>query len=188
MKNRKGFSLAELLVVMAIISIMTVAVLISYANSRKLNAINVSGRNFAAIVRELQNNALNGKQSVSGIVVCGYGFHISGSAPFYTYDLYYNSYVPAPNTDCNSVGKGFGNPTHVYSAGNSFGNNVTISAATGAYFTLPGGAIYSDTYSASGTPLSSPFQINLSLSSLNYPICLYAGGRVEEPGIGKSCP
>jgi prepilin-type N-terminal cleavage/methylation domain-containing protein len=58
---QRAFTLVELLVVIAFISIMSAVVLISYSNSRNQRAVEMEARKVAAAIREAQNDALTGK-------------------------------------------------------------------------------------------------------------------------------
>jgi prepilin-type N-terminal cleavage/methylation domain-containing protein len=195
MKNRKGFTLPEVLVVIAIMAIMTAVVLISQQNTRNQRYLEAGGRQFAAVVQELQNNTLTGKQISAGRTICGYGFRIADSPNNKTYDLYYN-YVPDSAHSCSGEGETTAVPrgynaefSNLYGQNNSFGNNVSaaVSSLDGAYFSIP----YANAYGGNGSVLPANFKITLSHVSVsqNYTICIYSGGRIEEPGINTStCP
>lgn len=72
-KFRQGFSLVELVIVMAIITIMTVVLFVSMSNKKAVADVDVAVRQVAAQLRVLQNEALSGKQ-IDGKNVCKYEF------------------------------------------------------------------------------------------------------------------
>ncbi|NTW27209.1 MAG: type II secretion system protein [Candidatus Moranbacteria bacterium] len=67
-KIKKGFSLVELLVVMAITLIMTGVLLINNNSNKSAAAVENAARVVAAQIRSLQNEALSGKQIGTQIV------------------------------------------------------------------------------------------------------------------------
>lgn len=67
---RQGFSLIELVIVMAIISIMTAVGLVSLQSNKVTIQLEAAGREVAAAIREAQNNALNGKNASSTGTIC----------------------------------------------------------------------------------------------------------------------
>lgn len=60
-KRKKGFSLVELLTIVAIISIMTTISLVSLMENKKKREVEVEARSVAAAIRQAQNYALTGK-------------------------------------------------------------------------------------------------------------------------------
>ena len=72
--RKRGFSLMELMVVMAIIAIMTVAVFANKNSNKATSDVEVVTRQVAAQIRALQNEALNGKL-IEGVIVCQYNFN-----------------------------------------------------------------------------------------------------------------
>ncbi len=59
--NKQGFSLVELIVVMAIIGIMTAATIVSLQGVKPQKTVEVAARQLAALVRQVQNDSLAGK-------------------------------------------------------------------------------------------------------------------------------
>lgn len=72
MMHKKGFTLIEVVVVIAIIGIASSIILVSIGNGRTRQQVEGDARRLAGIVRELQNNALAGKQIVPGQVTCAF--------------------------------------------------------------------------------------------------------------------
>lgn len=75
--NQKGFTFAEVLVAIAIISIMTSAVVISYKDLENNKALSFGLKQFVTDIRVVQNNALGVLQHNGSIPDGGYGIRIS---------------------------------------------------------------------------------------------------------------
>lgn len=75
--HRKGFTLLELMIVIAIIGTMASVTLTYLGGSRKDRELEVAAREVAAAVREAQNNALTGKNASS--TCSSYVFTYGGS-------------------------------------------------------------------------------------------------------------
>lgn len=77
---KSGFSLAELLVVVAIIIIMTGALFASISGSKAQKDAENSARQVSAQLRQLQNEAINGKQIYENDeykIICSFNFKTS---------------------------------------------------------------------------------------------------------------
>lgn len=60
-KNKNGFTLIEVMVVIAIIGIMTSISIVSFVTSRRNAALEAASREVESVLREAQNYALSGK-------------------------------------------------------------------------------------------------------------------------------
>ena len=65
LKNKKGVSLIELIVVIGIIGIMAAASIVSLAKARNETAVEGEADKLVAVIREAQNYALTGKDADS---------------------------------------------------------------------------------------------------------------------------
>lgn len=113
-KNLRAFTLIEVMVVMAIISVMSGMVIVSLTDSRVKRELETNAREFAGVVREAQNYALTGKQLIPDTTPTSYGIQWTDSAP--NYSLLYN-------------GVSFSNYT--------LKNGVTFSSGGNLSFSLP---------------------------------------------------
>ena len=127
-KFKSGFSLAELLVVVAIIIIMTGVLFASMSGNKSQKDAENAARQVAAQLRQLQNEAINGK-SINGQIACYFYFNSAGSREYTT------SY-----NDCSNDGGGTlisGSKSQPIKL-NSGKGNVSMSE-TNIYFELPHG-------------------------------------------------
>jgi prepilin-type N-terminal cleavage/methylation domain-containing protein len=81
MNNKKGFSFLELMIVIAIAGIMTVAMLVPMNAQREKKAVETAAREVAAIVRETQTYALTGK-GLQGHPACSFTFNWEASSNY----------------------------------------------------------------------------------------------------------
>lgn len=171
MMRKKGFTLVELMIVMAIVGIMTAVTIVSLGDARDRKAAEGEARKFAAVVREVQNYALTGKQLSAGEVTCSVGMRTIALATGATtsYDIFYTYRSGA---DCNTS-------TAVIFATNTLLNEVEFSNATTAFsFSVPRAEL-----NFSGPPKS----FVLSKGSATYAVCVYPSGRIEDVS-GSTCP
>jgi prepilin-type N-terminal cleavage/methylation domain-containing protein len=84
-KNKKGFTLIEVLVVCAIVGIMSAVILVMMSSgNRQKNEVQVAAREVAAAVREAQNYALNGKNASAS---CGNQYTFIPSNGYASYSI-----------------------------------------------------------------------------------------------------
>lgn len=86
---RRGITLIEVLVVVAIIAIMTAVSLVLVRGGLKVEEVlDAESRALAVSLREIQDNALNGKQIFGENPSCGFGLHyVPGNSEWSTYAL-----------------------------------------------------------------------------------------------------
>ena len=172
MTKKRGFTLVELMVVMAMTAIMISVTIVSLSGSRDKKAVESEARKFAAVVREAQNYALTGKQFASGRVTCSIGVDPIAGDPEPD-ESYRVAYAYRNGADCAS-GTSSGTV-----AMNTLSNGVKFSGSDvpAFNFAVPRGE----------TGLGSVLRIGLSKGSAIYSVCVYPTGRVEDVS-GVSCP
>lgn len=119
-KNKKGFTLLEVLVVITMVAIMTVATLSTLNTNRIERELEAAGDQVYSALRETQNYALTGKEVDSGCDM--YEFHYDGE----NYRI--------ENT--SSTGD-----TCTFSFGSELKNAVQFSGADNISFSVPHGNV-----------------------------------------------
>jgi len=114
----------ELMIIMAIISIMTFVVLVSIQSRRVTTQLEASAREVATAIREAQNNALSGKNANSTCV---------------QYDFIYTA--GSANYSVGTVPDGSGCPLVMY----SLKNGVTFANEGLFGFSIPFGTVFPTT-------------------------------------------
>jgi len=168
----------ELLLVIAIIGIMTVAGFVSLSSNRTNTNLQTAQREVASVIKLAQSYALQGKAQ-GGNTPCGYGFRFIDAT---NYQIFYNT--PASGTTCdqdNTVAAYLhyrtSAPISQTAETGSLKNNVTLSGVadyttTEIYWTVPFGSMYDKT----GTSFNAiTFTLNSSKT-----ITVNPGGSVAE--------
>lgn len=159
-KVSAGFTLIELVIVMAIVGIMASVIMASLTDGRTKKSVETNAHEFASALREAQNYALSGKQ-IGGNDVCKFSLGwIDGS----TYSL---GYIPG--------GCAAASPTSIVNY--SLKNGVTLNNFGTIYFSVPFGVV---------SP-SSTLQVIFTKSSFTYFVCIYGNGKILETA-DSSCP
>lgn len=160
-QNKKGFSFLELIIVVAIIGIMTVAAFVSLYGAKESKSVEIAAREVAAAIREAQNNALTGKIVNSGEYPCQFSFV---SSPSSAYQIEYGYHT---GSECGVI-------TYAYNLQNGavFSGSVTIS------FGVPHATVGLE---------ADPTKIEVTKGTSTYSVCVYSSGRVIETNAA-SCP
>lgn len=156
-KNKKyasGFSIVELIVIMAIIGIMSSVVIVNMRSTDNISRTMAAQREVTSAIRLVQNYALQGKTQPNGAAIqapCGYGIVVLDATH---YRLFYNFFQSGGGrTDCGSQNNNSNYRT--YNVG-SFGKSAVLSDNTlptrvsfdptslnkSIFFTLPSGGMF----------------------------------------------
>ncbi len=174
MTAKKGFTLIEIVIVIAIIGIASSIVLVTVSNGRTRAQVEGDARRLSGMLRELQNNALSGEQIVSGRISCGFSLPPSAASAI----TIVPTYLYRNGATCATTLSGV-LPTFSFSPG------VSLSAANGGVrFVVPWGKVWDGTGAA---PLAAPVQYTLAKSGVVWSVCVYPEGRIEE-AAGAGCP
>lgn len=165
MNSKKGFTLIEILVAMAIVGILAATAIVNFGKNEDRD-VRQERERLTSFLREVQNKALAGERTNINLganeKLCGFGVKMSGSNMI-------DYYVKASglDEDCNS---------HVNDAGVEyadtfyFSNDVLISSGFSSsdklFFLIPNGSVYLNGSNTSGFPKV----INLTKSGLAAPI------------------
>jgi prepilin-type N-terminal cleavage/methylation domain-containing protein len=167
MKNKKGFTLSELLIVVAIISTMTVVSLTYLGQNKKSRDLENSTREVTAAFREAQNDALTGKTSDANNYPCFYRLKIE-SRTDYSLNYIYHVKGDTVVTDCSKPG---------------------LSTSKLATYTLKN-LVQFDAMNADGTTYdyqvphnlsqANPILIRLNQNGKTHDICIYPSGDIKD--------
>jgi type II secretory pathway pseudopilin PulG len=160
-KNKKGMSLIELVVLIAVIGIMSSISVSSLVNSKRNTELEVASEELVAVLREAQNYALTGKNIVPGC--SNYRVNLTNASSNFSLRTYT---TPGGSVLCPVM-----NSNYVFKSG------VISSSPTGAVnFMAPHGAVTITTGSVSGTW----HVITLSKSGNSYYVCLNTAGLIKK--------
>lgn len=191
MKNKNGFSFLEMIVTIAIISIMTAVFFSSLSGNKELKAVEGEARKVAAAIREAQNYALTGKK-ITGIAVCGWGMHYVAAtkiyAVYYNFDNIGNGCEAFNGIKSNKVydDTKFSVAYNSYKLENKVRFNNTATYNQNIYFTIPFGIAHE--YDGDALPDAvgvgytgqALIESEINPSAINYSICIYSSGQVKE--------
>jgi len=158
-KNGAGFTLVEVMVVVALMGIMAALSIVSLGSGRIERELEANAREFVAVVREAQNYALTGKQ-VEGNTACS--FSVDWTAASSTYSVGYT-----PSGNCGA------SPTSI--ASYALKNGVEFSNSGTVSFDLP--------WAKTG---GGQANFSKSSSSKTYSVCVGVDGKVSDQA--GSCP
>ncbi|MEP7162590.1 MAG: type II secretion system protein [Candidatus Moraniibacteriota bacterium] len=178
-KKESAFTLIEVMIVIAIISVTSAIMLVSVSSQRVARDIQQSIQQAAAGIREVQNYALTGKKNSLGGSACYFGFGINPLA-LNTYQYLVSSRDPVTG-NC-------GNPVVIQTVTLAGGVTFSDLNPNNVYFALPRG----ETATWNGSSFVNlgsgalPYQLNKSSQSAS--VCVYAAGLVKETVVGGTCP
>lgn len=174
--SRRGFTLIEVIIVIAIISIVSSTILVSLASGRASRETERWGHTFAASVRQAQSYALTGRVANLTEENCYFAIRVTDVS---TYSVV-NYYRAGGNCDNVQVLE-----TNTLTNGVQF---TGVASYPKVYaFQLPRAAVYTGT-SGALAPLGSTDIIGFTKAGTTRSVCLYPSGRVEEIGAGAVCP
>lgn len=173
-KTRKGFTLVEMLLTVAIIGILSAVVLVNLRGGRDQKDVELAAREIAAGIKEAQNNALAGRRSKNEHLPCYYQIEPTSSL-----DGYVMRYIYRVETgNCNDSSNNAVYYSHV------FGNNVKVSDFNPFGFNVPHGG-------TRGILSSEPRKIIIYKGShsytVSYTVCVYESGLVLEEAGNVDC-
>lgn len=164
MKNKKGISMIEVLITIAIIAIVS-SVTTVFLNSNKADKeLEAAALEVVAAIRETQNNALSGKKISDDHIPCGFEFsyRVGGSTNRYSTSSIYRhegeecSTIPSSNEDVYA--------SYVLKSGVIFTGSGEVSFS----FSVPFGNV---------NPLSN-VSIELEKSGSHHYVCVTNSGKV----------
>lgn len=163
-RTKRGVSLIELMTIMGIISIMTAITIVSLTEGKQKEKLDSVSRELVTHIRELQNNALTGRQQ-EGVKVCSYGMSaISTGGTSYTTTYYFVESYEDCVRDADSV-RSANLVTYHLPEGVEF-----LGSAESFLYKLPHAARNSKT----------PRVIQFGIDGREYHVCVNSEGEVQE--------
>lgn len=159
-KDLSGYTLIEIMVVIAIIGFVSSLVLTGLNNQRAQKQTESSAREVEGLIREVQGYALTGKQIVPNSEPCSYQVSWSGVTYNFTYNYKSGGSCASPSTQAASY---------------TLKDGVTFTGSGSFYFTPPHA-----TPSFTGTR-----GITLGKAGVTKIVCTFSDGLVKE---GATCP
>lgn len=170
-KNLKGFTLIEIIVVMAIISIVSGMVIVSLTDSRVKRELETNAREFVGVVREAQNYALTGKiitgASIPVTAVPCY-FGVSWRSDLDNYKISY-IYKNSDTDTCDVNGSSYSVATYAMK------NGAEISSDGSLFFRLPHANFSGNT------------SVEFTKKGIIHKVCIFSDGRISDRPGGASC-
>lgn len=157
-----GFTLIEMVIVLAIVGILTSMLAVSFGNGRTQREVETNAREFASVLKEAQNYALTGKQVGSG-VTCQFSMTWSGS----TYSL---QAIARSGSSC--AGGATSIATYSLKQGVSFQGSGSVSFAL-PWATIGGGTGQIATFGKAG---------------IYHSVCLNTNGVIMDQAGSGACP
>lgn len=158
-KTASGFTLIEVMIVVAIIGITSAMIFVTFSGQRQTRNTERAAREVLAALREAQNYALSGRAGTINENNSYYGVNFTAGAAY--------SLVSSSGTISSY----------------SLKNGIVASAASSVRFLLPRGEVY-----VGGSPLSGSHQIRLVNGASSRYICVYSTGRIIDNGTTAACP
>lgn len=176
LRKTKGFTLIEMVVVLAIIGITSAVIITSLTVTRSSRETERAIHTLAATLREAQNYALTGRSTSVSQENCFYAVRLMSSSQ-YALVNYYRS-----GGNCNSY-----NTISTLTMPGGTAISGVASFPTIFAFSLPRAEVYSAT-SGALVSLGAAQLIGATKGGQTHYLCLYPTGRVEERGTVATCP
>ncbi|MFZ3031732.1 MAG: prepilin-type N-terminal cleavage/methylation domain-containing protein [Candidatus Moraniibacteriota bacterium] len=177
-QRQRAFTLIEILIVIAIITIFATVILIDSSQGRVRRETENAGREMESAMRVAQNYALTGRKVVDDAIPttalpCYFMVRWDGGLSSYAITYIYKN---TSSDACSPSGPSFVLATYALKSG------VTFNTTGSFYFSLP----HANIFDGSGAITTSKGVI-MEKVGIRQIACIYAGGRIERAS-GSTCP
>jgi prepilin-type N-terminal cleavage/methylation domain-containing protein len=189
---KRGFSLLEMVVVVAIIVIMTMVMFVISFKDRSSKELEAVGREVSAAVREAQNNALTGRQRDNDLLPCSFAFILNGSSGYSIRGTQrtVDTFCPT-DTDVSAYGVPFLSVDVSSNDMSITGHDSRGRVSDHVIFTVPYGKYYDSGTQETVPSTGTDFVIKKNKEDKKFHVCVYSTGLIEELGFNDSdiaCP
>ncbi len=178
MRSKKGFTMIELIIAIAIIAIMTMVMFIAIYGDRENRELTAAGRGVTAALREVQNNALTGYARESERS-CQFVLEFEGK------NYAVKRWVINDDDKCEER-----DTLHSYILEYDVKRIDDSNDLSQITFTVPHGTIIASTNDGNQFDLDTIGQIQLKKtgdSEKIFYICIHPNGQIAENGINNPC-
>jgi prepilin-type N-terminal cleavage/methylation domain-containing protein len=174
--KNSGFTLIEMMIVMAIIGILSATGFMGYQSAKRNAALRAAQREVATVIRLAQGYALQGKTQ-GDITPCGYGFKFTANN---TYQIFYTNKLVATKSCSDSGNDGYPGTEILVGSAFVLDNDVAITNSPASnvkvYFHIP----FAPVTDLNDSTTVFPLVINFNAAGETVSLTINSAGEIIE--------